>query len=164
MNKVVIKKQNLVLGLVVGNGETLDLETISEFKKPRGRGEVVVKAVVMKEGNLNLKGIIKIGKKAVLTQSFLRQNILLLGENARAVAIPELEIETDDVKASHAATVGQIDKEQLFYLTSRGISRSLATKMIVEAFLDEVLNQLDLSEAKKIRVKLEKELNDGYKK
>ena len=97
-----------------------------------------------------------------MTEAFLRQNILLLGEDAKATAVPELEIETDDVKASHAATVGQIDKEQLFYLTSRGISQGVATKMIVEAFLEEVLSQIDSKEAEKIRVKLEKELSYGY--
>ena len=111
MNKVIIKKQNLMMALVVGRGEMVDLETISEYKKPRGRGEIVVKAVVMGKGSLGLKGMIKIGEKAVLTEAFLRQNILLLGEDAKATAVPELEIETDDVKASHAATVGQIDKE-----------------------------------------------------
>jgi len=162
MNKVIIKKQNLMMALVVGRGEMVDLETISEYKKPRGRGEIVVKAVVMGKGSLGLKGMIKIGEKAVLTEAFLRQNILLLGEDAKATAVPELEIETDDVKASHAATVGQIDKEQLFYLTSRGISQGVATKMIVEAFLEEVLSQIDSKEAEKIRVKLEKELSYGY--
>ena len=162
MNKVIIKKQNLMMALVVGRGETVDLETISEYKMPRGRGEIVVKAVVMGKGSLGLKGMIKIGEKAVLTEAFLRQNILLLGEDAKATAVPELEIETDDVKASHAATVGQIDKEQLFYLTSRGISQGVATKMIVEAFLEEVLSQIDSKEAEIIRVKLERELSYGY--
>jgi len=162
MNKVIIKKQNLMMALVVGRGEMVDLETISEYKKPRGRGEIVVKAVVMGKGSLGLKGMIKIGEKAVLTEAFLRQNILLLGEDAKATAVPELEIETDDVKASHAATVGQIDKEQLFYLTSRGISQGVATKMIVEAFLEEVLSQIDSKEAEIIRVKLERELSYGY--
>jgi Fe-S cluster assembly scaffold protein SufB len=160
--KSVLNQQNLKMALVVGRGETVDLETISEYEKPRGRGEIVIKAVVMENGSLNLKGGNEIGKKAVLTEAFLRQNILLLGEDAKATAVPELEIETDDVKASHAATVGQIDKEQLFYLTSRGISKGVATKMIVEAFLEEVLSQIDSKEAEKIRVKLERELSYGY--
>jgi Fe-S cluster assembly scaffold protein SufB len=64
--------------------------------------------------------------------------ILLLDKQSSAVAEPKLEIENNDVKASHAATVGKIDEDQLFYLESRGVNINEAKKLIVEGFLKEV--------------------------
>lgn len=128
-------ENNLRKVLRVKSGQTVNMETFSMFDKPGQGGEVEVKAVVEEGGTLNLKGIIMIKKGAEGTEAFLRQSVLLLGKNAKAVAIPELEIECDDVKASHAATVGQIDPEQVFYLQQRGLSSNQAVELIVKAFL-----------------------------
>jgi len=121
--------------LVVKPGEEVNLTTISVYNKPRQTGQVSIRAVVRENAFLKLKGIIKIKKGAVQADGFLRQKVLLVGENSRAEAIPELEIECDDVRASHAASVGRIDEEQLFYLMSRGLSREEAVELIVDAFL-----------------------------
>lgn len=135
--RIRIKKRNWKKALVVGKGESLELETMSIFSKPGQIGQVVIKAVVLAGGSLKLKGLIRIMKGAEASQAFLRMNVLLAGDGARAEAIPELEIETDDVRAAHAATVGRIDEEQLFYLMSRGLTRSKAVKLIIEAFLND---------------------------
>lgn len=127
----------MVKALRVGAGEEVYLRTESIYDGPRQTGEVVVKAVVMENGFLDLSGIIKIKKKANLAEAFLRQKVLLVGENSRAEARPELEIETDEVKASHAASVGRVNEEEIFYLTSRGFSRSEAIELIIKAFLGE---------------------------
>jgi Fe-S cluster assembly protein SufD len=121
--------------LVVNPGESVNLTTVSRYTKPHQTGEVEVRAVVMGDGYLKLKGTIIIEKGAELVEGFLRQKVLLVGENARAEAIPELEIECNEVKASHAASVGRIDEEQIFYLMSRGLSKKEAEKLIIEAFL-----------------------------
>ncbi|MFZ2153014.1 MAG: SufD family Fe-S cluster assembly protein [Microgenomates group bacterium] len=121
--------------LVVKAGEVVNLTTVSNYIKPHQTGIVEVKAVVMANGFLNLKGIIKIEKGAELCEGFLSQKVLLVGKNARAVAVPELEIECNEVRASHAASVGRIDEEQLFYLMSRGLARPEAVKLIIKAFL-----------------------------
>ena len=113
----------------------VNLTTISEYTKKHQTGEVEVRAVVLADGYLKLKGIIKISKGAELCEGFLRQKVLLVGENARAEAIPELEIECNEVKASHAASVGRIDQEQMFYLMSRGLSKNESEKLIIKAFL-----------------------------
>lgn len=123
--------------LVVKSGQTIDVETVMEFKAPQTQGNTLIKAVVMPGGKLNLKGIIKIDKGAELVEAFLRQSVLLIGENSMATAIPELEIESNEVKASHAAAIGRIDEEQLFYLMSRGLCRGEAVKLIIKAFLTE---------------------------
>jgi Fe-S cluster assembly protein SufD len=127
--------RSLVKKLVVDPGEEVFLTTVSNYTKPHQIGEVSIKAVVLGDGFLRAKGIIRISRGARLCEGFLRQKVLLVGKNSRAEAIPELEIQCDEVKASHAASVGRIDEEQLFYLMSRGLSRSQAVKLIVKAFL-----------------------------
>jgi Fe-S cluster assembly scaffold protein SufB len=70
------------------------------------------------------------------TNSFLSERILLLSDSARAEAVPDLEILTDDVKCSHAATISRIPDDQIFYLMSRGLSRQTAEEEIVSGFLE----------------------------
>lgn len=135
MEEIKIIKRNLIKTLVVKDGETVNLETISVFNKPKQKGNILIKAVVMGKGKLNLKGKIKIKKGAELSEAFLKQTVLLIGEESSAIAIPELEIETDDVRASHAASVGRVDEEEVFYLQSRGLTRAEAVELIIEAFL-----------------------------
>jgi Fe-S cluster assembly protein SufD len=67
---------------------------------------------------------------------------LLLSNQCRADSIPGLEIEADDVRCTHGATVGQIDAEQMFYLNARGLPRRDAEKLLIEAFFSEVLDRV----------------------
>lgn len=99
------------------------------------RGRVVVRAVVSGGAQLKLSGMIKIEKTAQGTDNFLELRVLLLDEQSRATADPQLEIEANEVKAGHGASVSKIDEEQLLYLMSRGLSRELAEVQIVEGFL-----------------------------
>ncbi len=139
MNKIInlnYKGRNISKALMVKSGEEINLSTVSVYDKPNQIGRVSIKAVVMDNGYLKLMGTIKINKGALRADGFLSQKILLVGEKARAQALPELEIECDDVKASHAASIGQIDQEQLFYLMNRGFNRDEAVKLIIKAFID----------------------------
>jgi Fe-S cluster assembly protein SufB/Fe-S cluster assembly protein SufD len=92
--------------------------------------------------------MIKIGKKAKNTSAYLAEHAMLLSPNARADAIPGLEIESDNVKATHSASVSQIDPEQLWYLTTRGLSRDEATKLIATGFFEPVISEIDLSDVR----------------
>ena len=86
----------------------------------------------------DIRGKIIVEKKAQQTEAFLKEVILLVSAGARATAVPDLEIEANDVHCSHAAAVSKINPEQLYYLTSRGLSKSQSEDMIVEGFLREV--------------------------
>ncbi len=123
--------------LVVPKGESWQIVTEMSFEAARTRGETLIKAVVMEGASLELGGLIKIAKGVGAVEAFLRQSVLLVGKGARAVVVPTLEIESNEVKASHAAAIGKIDEEQLYYLMSRGFSRKTAEKMIIKAFIDE---------------------------
>jgi len=81
---------------------------------------------------------------AVLANVRRGENVLLVSDRAEADASPRLEIDNDDVKCSHAATVGKIDDEELFYMQSRGLDEEAARNAIVEGFFEPVLDELPL--------------------
>ena len=76
------------------------------------------------------------------TDAYQTNRNLLLSDHAVATSLPNLEIEADDVRCSHGATVGQLDSEALFYLMSRGLERGQAERLVVRGFLGEVLSRL----------------------
>lgn len=147
-----------VLGLVMGGemGE-YQVEVVAEHKMGPSFGRVMVRGVAGNGAKVSLKGKIKIEKKAQGVDDFLELRVLLLDEKSQAEAEPQLEIEANDVKASHAATVGKIDDEDKFYLMSRGIKEKQAEVMIVEGFLQEVVERVDdESEKKRLQLAIEK--------
>ena len=85
---------------------------------------------------VSFTGKILVAEHCPDTNAFLTERILLLSDTAKAEAIPELEILTDDVKCSHAASISHIPEEQLFYLRSRGVSQVEAEQLIVAGFLE----------------------------
>lgn len=94
-----------------------------------------IRGVVDDQAQVKVMGTIKVLPGAEKTSSFLTERLLILSDKARAEAVPNLEIEADEVKCSHAATVGKIDEEQMFYLMSRGLKKREAEDIIVEGFL-----------------------------
>ncbi|MFA7300764.1 MAG: SufD family Fe-S cluster assembly protein [Candidatus Shapirobacteria bacterium] len=125
-----------IIKYLVKKGESVVWDEVMIYDKNNLEGETEIRAVVEDGGNLILKGKILIQKDAVGANAFLRFKVLLLGLTSRAEVDPELEILTNDVKASHAASVGQVDSEQLFYLMSRGFNKQKAIELIVESFLN----------------------------
>lgn len=101
-------------------------------------GRVVIKGVAQNGARIKIDGMVKIEKGASLTNSFLEMRVLLLDKKSSAVAEPKLEIENNEVKASHAASVGKIDDDQIFYLKSRGVGEEVAKAIIVEGFLKDI--------------------------
>jgi Fe-S cluster assembly protein SufD len=86
--------------------------------------------------------MIKVDPGAQQTDAFQDCRNLLLSKRAHADAIPGLEIEANDVRCTHAAAVAQIDREQLFYLMSRGLPRDAATRLIIDGFLQALVERL----------------------
>ena len=101
----------------------------------RTKSRVNARGVVGKAQNTISHAKIVIPKHGQLSDSFVEQHFLLLDASAQAEAIPSLEIEADEVKASHSATISPLDAEKIFYLTSRGVSEPEARKLIIEGFL-----------------------------
>lgn len=119
-----------------------DFTVNSHHAVPHTRNNVLAKGTVTDSATSVFRGLIRIEKEAQQTDSYLADHMLLLSDTALANSIPSLQIEANDVKASHGATVGQIDEEQLFYLASRGLTREQAEKLIVEGFFEPLINKI----------------------
>ncbi len=106
------------------------------------RGRVLVKSVMKDTSKSLFKGMIRIGKEAKAAESYLAGHAILLDKGAKSDAIPGLEIETNEVKATHSASVAQLDENQIFYLMSRGLSREGAKREIVSGFLEPLSRKM----------------------
>lgn len=121
--------------------------------------DMLSKAVMRDEAVTILNGITKIEKGAEKTNGAQAENILMLSEKARGDANPILLIDEDDVKAGHAASVGKISEESIYYLMSRGVTRKEAERLIILGFLEPVVAEIPLEEVKsRLRQALERKL------
>src|SRR5437763_11670193 len=107
------------------------INTLSNHAAIATNAETLVKGVLTDESRVEFEGMIRVQPKAQQTASFLSDHTLLLSDSCRAESIPSLEIGANEVSASHGATTGKIDEEQLFYLMVRGIPREEAERIIV---------------------------------
>lgn len=120
------------------------LNTLSDHASTATNAETLVKGVLTDESRVEFIGMIRVQPKAQQTASFLSDHTLLLSDKCRAESIPSLEIGANEVSASHGATTGKIDEEQLFYLMVRGIAREEAERIIVQGFFEPVLQRIPL--------------------
>jgi Fe-S cluster assembly protein SufB len=118
------------------NEQSFDLNTIVNHNEQSTEGKVVEKSILKNKSKSLFKGMIKINENAAHSNSFLSGRSILLDKGAKSDAIPGLEILTNDVKATHSASVAQMDEEQLFYLGTRCLSKPEAERIIVEGFLE----------------------------
>ena len=124
------------------NKEHYDFNSDIFHEVPETTGKITFKAVLDDFSSSIFDGMIKIYKNAQVTNSFLEAHSILLSKNSSSNNIPGLEIEANDVRATHSASVHKIDDEQLFYLNSRGIPPKEAEKMIVLSFFEALTNRI----------------------
>lgn len=130
-----------LLGLAqLARAEEAHIHATVEHIAPHTRSRQHFKSVVKDQARFSFEGKILVRPAAQKTESYQLNNNLILSEEAIANAKPNLEIFADDVKASHGATVGQLDPEELFYLRSRGLSFEEAKRWLIEGFCQEILN------------------------
>jgi Fe-S cluster assembly protein SufD len=133
-----------LIGLYVLNeGEKLDLETSASHLVRNTSCLQDVRGILKDNSNSRYIGSILIEKEAFQTESFLDDNVLVLGEGTKNQADPTLEIKNNDVKASHGSTTGRINEDEVFYLMARGLSKKEAENLIVEGFFEKLLNQIE---------------------
>lgn len=120
---------------VLSGSDQEKVEITIHHMAPRTVARTSLRGTSSDTAKLTFFGRIIIDPDCPQTNSFLEERILLLSPNARGETVPELEILSDDVKCSHAATISTIDPEQLFYLQSRGLTFDQAEKMLVASFL-----------------------------
>jgi Fe-S cluster assembly protein SufD len=119
-----------------------DVRTLQDHVAPGTTSNLVFKGAVEGLAQSIYTGLIHIGKQASGVNAFQTNRNIKLSEGAWAHSDPNLEIENNDVKCSHASTIGPVDEEQRFYLESRGIPPQVAERLIVMGFFDDVLEKL----------------------
>ena len=136
-----------MLGLYFAQDDQhFDHNTRQNHEVPHATSDLLYKGALDGRGRAIFRGLIKVFPKAQRTDAYQTNRNLILSRTAEATSLPNLEIEADDVRCSHAATVGQLDEEELFYIMSRGIQRRDAERLVVFGFFGDVLNRLPLPE------------------
>ncbi|MNS93305.1 FeS cluster assembly protein SufD [compost metagenome] len=132
-------------GLYLTAGEQLvDNHTEVHHKKPNGESNQLYKGIIMDKSKAVFNGKIYVYEDAQKTNAFQQSNNVLFGEQATVHAKPQLEIFADDVKCSHGTTIGQLNKEAIFYLKSRGIGEEQAKQLMVKAFAFDVAEKIKI--------------------
>ncbi len=138
-----------MLGLYIADGtQHFDHQTLQDHIAPHASSNLLFKGALNDQGRSVFRGLIRVHPKAQRTDAYQTNRNLILSDKARADSLPNLEIQADDVRCSHAATVGQLDEEEVFYLLSRGIPKTEAVRLVVFGFFGEVLEQLPLEDVK----------------
>lgn len=150
-----------MLGVYFGDDrQHFDHNTRQDHVAPAAWSDLLYKGALDDHATAAFRGLLKVHPGAQQTDAYQTNRNLLLSEHAKANSLPNLEIGADDVKCSHAATVGHLEEETLFYLLSRGISREIAQRLVVLGFLGEVLVRLPLpGVVEKLSRKIEEKLH-----
>jgi Fe-S cluster assembly protein SufD len=134
-----------VTGAYFADGtQHLDYDTFQEHIAPSTTSDFAFKGALRDEARAVWRGMIRVEEGAQRTNAYQENRNLLLSKTAHADSIPGLEIMANDVRCTHGATLGQVDREQLFYLMARGLSRSEAERLIVRGFFQDVLDRVEL--------------------
>src|SRR5262245_52367858 len=134
-----------VTGAYFADGsQHLDYDTFQEHIAPHTTSDFAFKGALRDTATAVWRGMIRVEKDAQKTNAYQENRNLLLSPHAHADSIPGLEILANDVRCTHGATLGQVDREQLFYLMARGLSRGEAERLIVRGFFQDVLDRIEL--------------------
>lgn len=135
----------LLNGIWMLNGKAeAHTHVLMDHQAPYCRSFQLYKGVLNDVSHSSFEGKILVRQPAQKTDAFQLNNNLLLSDRAAADSKPNLEIFADDVKASHGATVGQLDKEQLFYMKTRGFEEAQAKNLLVQGFCEEVIQKIQV--------------------
>jgi Fe-S cluster assembly protein SufD len=134
-----------VTGAYFADGEQhLDYDTFQEHIAPNTTSDFAFKGALRDHATAVWRGMIKVEKDAQKTNAYQENRNLILSEQAHADSIPGLEIEANDVRCTHGATISPVNRDELFYAMARGISRGEAERLIVRGFFTDVLNRIEL--------------------
>ena len=128
------------------NDQHFDIDARVWHNAEHTTADLVTRGVIDAEARSVYEGVQNVGREAWDTNSYQRENTLMLSDESEADASPKLIINNHDTEASHSATVGQVSAEDMFYMTSRGVPERLAKNMLVEGFYVPVLEEIEVEE------------------
>ena len=139
-----------VKGLYIGKkSQVHDITNLMQHKHAQSKSNQHVKGILYNTSKGIFQGKVKVFQDAQKTNAYQFNQNLLLSENAEVNTKPELEIYADDVKCSHGVTTGELDKEMLFYLRSRGITLDESRNLLIEGFINELMEDIKNKEIKR---------------
>jgi len=134
-----------VTGAYFADGsQHLDYDTLQKHIAPNTTSDFAFKGALRDKASAVWRGMIRVEQEAQKTNAYQENRNLLLSPNAHADSIPGLEIEANDVRCTHGATVSQVDRDELFYCMARGLSRGEAERLIVRGFYQEIFDRIEL--------------------
>jgi Fe-S cluster assembly protein SufD len=134
-----------VTGAYFADGEQhLDYDTFQEHIAPSTESDFAFKGALRESASAVWRGMIRVEPDAQKTNAYQENRNLLLSDKAHADSIPGLEIMANDVRCTHGATLGRVNREELFYLMTRGLTRAEAERLIVRGFFQDVLDRIEL--------------------
>jgi Fe-S cluster assembly protein SufD len=134
-----------VTGAYFADGEQhLDYDTFQEHIAPSTESDFAFKGALRERATAVWRGMIRVEEDAQRTNAYQENRNLLLSDQAHADSIPGLEIMANDVRCTHGATLGKVNRDELFYLMARGLSRAEAERLIVRGFFQDVLDRIEL--------------------
>src|SRR5437764_12203409 len=136
-------RSDLLAVAVAKHQQEFDARTLQDHVSPHTASDLLYKNALDDRARTIFGGLIRVEPHAHFTDAYQKVRNLLLSDDAEANSIPGLEILADNVRCTHGATSGQIDKDELFYLRTRGIPTKVAQRLLVTGFLDEVIRRLD---------------------
>ncbi len=140
---------NLQIAIIGREDYRFELELEEKHLSPHTKSLVKVHSALFNQSSVNFEGKIVMPPGAEFSDARLEHHTLLLSEDAKTRTIPALEIEAQEVKASHAASLGKIDQEQIFYCQSRGFSATETERMLLDAFFKEFRSCISEEQAEK---------------
>ena len=153
------------LGVFFADGQQhFDHRSIQDHVAPDCSSDLLYKGALRDESRAVYSGWVHVRPGAQKTDAMQTSRNIVLSEHAKADAIPNLEIEANDVKCGHAASVGPVDEDTVFYLTSRGIPRDEAERLIVSGFFQEVLDRVRIDQVRaSAELTIQEELERGIR-
>jgi len=138
-------------GIYFASGEQFfDFHTLQDHQVGNTTSDLLFKGALQDTARTVYAGLIRIEKGAARSDAYQANRNLVLSDHAKATSIPMLEIDNNDVRCTHGATVGPVDPNHLFYLRSRGIPESTAKRMIVQGFFGQVLERIPFEQARQM--------------
>ena len=136
-------RSDLLAVSVASGTQEFDARTLQDHVSPHTASDLLYKNALDDRARSIFGGLIRVEPHAHFTDAYQKVRNLLLSDDSEANSMPGLEILADNVRCTHGATSGQVDKDELFYLRTRGIPVSVAQRLIVTGFLNEVIERLD---------------------
>ena len=134
-----------VTGAYFADGnQHLDYDTFQEHIAPSTESDFAFKGALRGSAHAVWRGMIRVEEDAQKTNAYQENRNLLLSDSAHADSIPGLEIMANDVRCTHGATIGRVNREELFYAMTRGMSRQQAERLIVRGFFQDILDRIEL--------------------